>query len=164
MRIVRIPDISAIINRRNTRLPRDCYTKPMDDSIFTKIIKGEIPCHKIYEDARTLAFLDIHPIQPGHTLVIPKKQIEFVWDLPDEDYQAVMMTVKKVARHLRETLRVPYVGEQVIGVDVPHAHVQLIPFSTPAEYHAEQDMDSQPDHAALAAMAEKLALQAKIGI
>ncbi len=67
----------------------------MEDSIFTKIIKGEIPCHKVYEDAQTLAFLDIHPVQPGHMLVIPKQQIEFVWDLPDEIYQALMMTTKK---------------------------------------------------------------------
>jgi diadenosine tetraphosphate (Ap4A) HIT family hydrolase len=61
----------------------------MEESIFTKIVKGEIPSHKVYEDALTLAFLDIHPVQPGHTLVIPKKQVEFVWDLPEEDYQAV---------------------------------------------------------------------------
>lgn len=127
------------------------------DSIFTKIIKGEIPCHKIYEDDKTLAFLDIHPIQPGHTLVIPKKQVEFVWDLPDEDYQAVMATAKKVAKRLREALNVPYVGEQVIGVDVPHAHVQLIPFTTAAQYHAKQDMDSMPDHEALERLAERLA-------
>jgi histidine triad (HIT) family protein len=129
----------------------------MEDSIFTKIIKGEIPAHKIYEDDKTLAFLDIHPIQAGHTLVIPKKQIEFVWDLPDEEYQAVMATAKKVALHIRKTLGVNYVGEQVIGVDVPHAHVQLIPFNTPAQYHARQDMDAEPDQAALAEIAKTLA-------
>ena len=130
----------------------------MQDSIFTKIVKGEIPSHKVYEDDRVLAFLDIHPIQPGHTLVIPKKQVEFVWDLSDEDYQAVMTAAKKVARRLREALGVKYVGVQVVGVDVPHAHVQLIPFNTPAEYHAPQDMDAEPDHAALAELARTLAL------
>lgn len=130
----------------------------MADSIFTKIIKGEIPCHKLYEDELTLAFLDIHPVQPGHTLIIPKKQIEFVWDLPEEDYQAVMATTLKLARHLRETLGTKYVGERIVGVDVPHAHVQLIPFNTSAEYKASQDMGSEPDHAALARMAERLAL------
>lgn len=129
----------------------------MADSVFTKIVKGEIPCHKIYEDDQTLAFLDIHPIQPGHTLVIPKKQVEFVWDLDDETYQALMTAVKKVARRLRETLKVPYVGEQVIGVDVPHAHVQLIPFTTAAEYHAKQDMDTEPEYRILAALASQLA-------
>lgn len=129
----------------------------MEDSIFTKIIKGEIPCHKIYEDDSTLAFLDIHPVQPGHTLVIPKKQIEFVWDLPDEDYRAVMMTSKKVALRLRNILKVPYVSERVVGVDVPHAHVQLIPFSTTRQLHTPQDMNSEPDHPALAQLAQKLA-------
>lgn len=128
----------------------------MQESIFTKIINGDIPCHKIYEDDLTLAFLDIHPVQPGHALVVPKKQIEFVWDLPDTDYQAVMATTKKVALRLREVLGVAYVGERIIGVDVPHAHVQIIPFNTVAEYKTPQDMTSQPDHGALAAMAEKL--------
>lgn len=129
----------------------------MPDTIFTKIIKGEIPCHKLYEDDHTLAFLDIHPAQSGHTLIIPKKQIEFVWDLDDEDYKAVMNTAKKVARHLREVLGTKYVGERIVGVDVPHAHVQLIPFNTVDEFKAPQDMDTEPDHDALAAMAQKLA-------
>ncbi|MFA5004332.1 MAG: HIT domain-containing protein [Candidatus Saccharimonadales bacterium] len=131
----------------------------MQDSIFTKIIRGEVPCHKVYEDAKTFAFLDIHPIQPGHTLVVPKKQVEFVWDLEAEDYQAVMATAQKVAKRLREVLGVAYVGEQVIGVDVPHAHVQLIPFDTPAEYHARQDMTNEPDHAALAEIARKISME-----
>lgn len=129
----------------------------MSDSIFIKIINGEIPCHKVYEDEHTLAFLDIHPVQPGHTLVIPKKQIEFVWDVPPAEYQALMSTVQKVALQLREKLGVKYVGSQVIGVDVPHAHVHLIPFNTPEEYHQHPDMTADPDHDALAAMASKLA-------
>ena len=103
-----------------------------EPSIFTKIINGDIPAHKIYEDELTLAFLDIHPVQPGHVLVIPKQQIEFVWDLPDELYRAVMATTKKMALHLREVLDAPYVSERITGVDVPHAHVQLIPFSDAA--------------------------------
>jgi histidine triad (HIT) family protein len=128
-----------------------------DDSIFTKIIKGEIPSHKVYEDDKTLAFLDVHPVQPGHTLVIPKIQVEFVWDLDPEDYSALMETVKKVAQRLRETLGKTYIGEQVIGVDVPHAHVHLIPFSTVSEFRQTADMNEEPDHEALAAMAKKLA-------
>ena len=129
----------------------------MEDSIFTKIIKGEIPCHKIYEDDLTMAFLDIHPIQPGHTLVISKIQVEFVWDLPDEYYEAVMATAQKVAVRLRAVLAVPYVGEQVIGVDVPHAHVHLVPFSTSAEFHNKPDLQAEPDHPALATIAKSLA-------
>jgi len=128
----------------------------MQDSIFTKIVKGEIPAHKLYEDDLVLAFLDIHPVQPGHTLVIPKRQVEFVWDLPDADYIAVMGTAKKLALVLREVLGVHYVGELVMGVDVPHAHVQLIPFNTVNEFRAPQDMESDPDHPALATMAERL--------
>ncbi len=128
----------------------------MNDSIFTKIVNGEIPCHKIYEDERTLAFLDIHPLRPGHTLVIPKQQIEYVWDLPDELYQAVMMTTKKVALRLRDVLPEKYIHERIVGIDVPHAHVQLIPFNHSIELTKQQDMTSEPDHQALSAMARKL--------
>jgi histidine triad (HIT) family protein len=129
----------------------------MEPSIFTKIVRGEIPSHKLYEDERTFAFLDIHPVQPGHALIIPKKQVEFVWDLDDEDYAAVMATAKKVALRLRDVLGAKYVGELIMGVDVPHAHVQLIPFNEVAEFKAKQDMEAEPDHQALAEVAQKLA-------
>ena len=128
----------------------------MNDSIFTKIVNSEIPCHKIYEDELTLAFLDIHPLRPGHTLVIPKQQIEFIWDLPDELYQAVMMTTKKVALRLRGVLPEKYIHERIVGIDVPHAHVQLIPFNHSIELTKQQDMTSEPDHQALSVMASKL--------
>ena len=105
------------------------YTKTMQDSIFTKIIHGEIPCYKIYEDDKTLAFLDINPVTDGHTLVIPKVQVEFVWDLSDEDYLALMQTVKKVGERLRDVMGTQYVGQLVVGTDVPHAHVHVIPFN-----------------------------------
>lgn len=131
----------------------------MKESIFTRIIKGEIPSHKVYEDEQTFAFLDIHPVTPGHTLVIPKKQVEFLWDLDDEDYQAVMATAKKVALHLRKTLLTEYIGVQVVGTDVPHAHVHLIPFNHAAEYYRRADMASEPDHAALAVVADKVKMQ-----
>jgi histidine triad (HIT) family protein len=127
-----------------------------EPSIFTKIVNGEIPAHKIYEDELTLAFLDIHPVQPGHVLVIPKQQIEFVWDLPDDLYYAVMATTKKVALHVRETLNVPYISERITGVDVPHAHVQLIPFSDAAQLRVPQNLNAEPDHETLAALAERL--------
>jgi histidine triad (HIT) family protein len=130
----------------------------MKDSIFAKIVKGEIPCHKIYEDDKVLAFLDVYPAQPGHTLVLPKNGAEFVWDLADDDYDAVMSTSKKIALRLREVLGVKFVGQQVVGVDVPYAHVHLIPFNTVVEYKSPQDMSGEPDHEALAAMAEKLRL------
>jgi histidine triad (HIT) family protein len=132
-----------------------------EPSIFTKIINGEIPCHKVYEDSRTLAFLDINPVAEGHTLVIPKTEVEFVWDLSDEDYQAVMNTAKRIALRLREITGKPYVGEKVVGVDVPHAHVHLIPFASLEEFFPPTDKPREtaadPDHKALAEMAKKLA-------
>ena len=127
----------------------------MQQTIFSQIIAGTIPCHKVYEDAKTLAFLDINPVQAGHTLVVSKLQAEFVWELPPEEYAAVMETVKKVAQRLKSVLNVPYVGEKIVGVDVQHAHVHVIPISAAA------DLDARPiekvDHEALAALAKKLA-------
>lgn len=96
-------------------------------SVFTKIINGEIPCYKIYEDAKTLAFLDIHPETKGHTLVIPKKEIDKIYELPEEDYQALMSTVKKLSAHMEQVLGVRTLWK-VIGTDVPHAHVHLLPY------------------------------------
>lgn len=127
-----------------------------EPSIFTKIVNGDIPSHKVYEDEHTLAFLDIYAVVNGHTLVVPKKQVEFVWDLEDEDYQALMGTVKKVARRLREVMGAEYVGEKIIGVDVPHAHVHLIPFTETADLHRANQENAEPDHEALAALAQKL--------
>jgi len=101
----------------------------MKDSIFTKIIRGEIPAYKIYEDDTTIAFLDINPVRYGHTLVVPKRQIDQYIDLPDEEYAALWMTVKKVALRLRAVIGTQRVAVKIIGVDVPHAHVHLIPFN-----------------------------------
>ncbi len=129
----------------------------MEDSIFTKIIKGEIPSHKIYEDDSTLAFLDIHPKTPGHTLVVPKKQVEFVWDLEDADYQSLMAAVKKVALRIREVFNAPYVGELIVGIDVPHTHIHVYQFATMQESRHIPDPGADPDHAALAEIAKKLA-------
>ena len=101
----------------------------MQDSIFTKIIRGEIPCYKIYEDAETLAFLDIEPNVIGHTLVVPKKQVDQFNDLDDASYHAVFSTVKKVANHLQSKLGTDRIGLSIKGVDVPHAHVHVLPFN-----------------------------------
>ena len=132
-----------------------------EPSIFTKIIRGEIPAHRVYEDERTLAFLDIYSVIEGHVLVIPKTQVEFLWDLDETDYAAVMATSRNVAHRLRTVLEVPYVGEKVIGVDVPHAHVHLIPFTTARDFHAAgHETVAEPDHEALAKVAERLAFSA----
>ena len=130
----------------------------MQDSIFTKIVRGEITAHKIYEDEKTLAFLDIYPKNEGHTLIIPKVHpTEFVWDLDDDTYQALMNTARKVALRLREVLPYAYVHEAVVGTDVPYAHVHLIPFNETSQLHNPQRTDIEPDHAAFAALAKKLA-------
>lgn len=129
----------------------------MEQSIFTKIIKGEIPCHKIYEDEKTIAFLDIHPVQDGHTLVVPKNQVDKIYDLNEEDYQALMLTARKVAQRLQTAFNPPRVAYAVVGFDVPHAHVHLVPSA-----HGFADIDprnaaADPDHTKLAEIAARLA-------
>lgn len=96
-------------------------------SVFTKIITGEIPCYKIYEDENNLAFLDINPETAGHTLVIPKIEVDRIYDLPEEDYISLMLTAKKVARKMEDVLGKRVIWK-VVGTDVPHAHIHLMPF------------------------------------
>lgn len=128
----------------------------MEDSVFTKIIKGEIPCHKIYEDDDTLAFLTIQPFAPGHTLVIPKKQIDQLWDLEDEAYQKVLATAKKVALHLREVTGKDRIGVTVKGFDVPHVHVHLVPINRGDGVSLDQNDVPIADNETLAQVAEQL--------
>ena len=128
----------------------------MADSVFTKIIKGEIPSHKIYEDDKTYAFLDIHPAKPAHTLVVTKKQIDKFTDLPDEDYMALFAAVKKISQRLLKVMGTDRVRLSIVGTDVPHVHVHLIPFNE-NDKKVEQDQSKEPDHDTLAEMAAKLA-------
>jgi histidine triad (HIT) family protein len=130
----------------------------MNETIFTKIINGDIPSHKIYEDEKTFAFLDIHPVTEGHVLVIPKNPTEFIWDLPSEDYTALLQAAHKLGAHIREKLETPHVGMLVEGLGVPHAHVHLIPFTHGHEMRREADMSIEPDHQALAIIAERIRL------
>lgn len=102
-------------------------------SVFTKIINGEIPCYKVYEDDKTLAFLDINPETKGHTLVVPKNEVDKIYELPDEDYSALMATVKKLSKNMEEKLGQRTLWK-VIGTDVPHAHVHLLPFDESWEH------------------------------
>ena len=131
----------------------------MQDSVFTQIIKGELPYHKVYEDTKTIAFIPLHPIAKGHVLVVPKLQIDQFFDLPAEEYQALMATVQKVAQHMREVLQTKRVGLQVVGVDVPHAHVHVIAFDTLEEFRELPDESTPADHTVLAALAEKLRME-----
>ena len=108
-------------------------------SIFTKIIQGEIPCYKIYEDDKTFAFLDIHPESKGHVLVIPKNEVDKIYALPDEDYNALMTTVKKLSQHMEKQLGARILWK-VVGTDVPHAHVHLMPLDDTWEYGRTLDL------------------------
>ncbi len=96
-------------------------------TIFTKILAGEIPAHKILENDRYLAFLDIRPVNPGHTLVIPKQEIDYIFDIEDELLKGLMIFAKKVAKAIKQTVPCQKVGIMVAGIEVPHAHIHLIP-------------------------------------
>lgn len=130
----------------------------MNQTIFTKIINGEIPCHKIYEDERTFVFLDIHPAQPGHTLVISKTPAETFLDLDEQDVAALWQTVHKVGAKLKQAFPdKKRIGVLVEGFDIPHVHISLIPADNAEESRSIADPDAEVDHPALAALAQKLA-------
>ena len=99
----------------------------MEDSIFTKIIKGEIPCYKIYEDNTVFAMLDIDPLSDGHVLVFPKKQVDLLWDLDQDIYNHLMDIAKIIAEKIQNKLNPLRVGMVVEGFGVPHAHIHLVP-------------------------------------
>lgn len=99
-------------------------------SIFSKIIAGEIPAHKVAENDDFLAFLDIRPLAKGHTLVIPKQEIDYIFDIDDELLSRMMPFAKRVARAIKEVVPCERIGVSVIGLEVPHAHVHLIPINS----------------------------------
>ena len=96
-------------------------------SIFTRIINGEIPCYKVAEDDRFFAFLDINPLKAGHTLVIPKKEVDYIFDMTDEDLADMMLFAKKIASAIKQVVPCERIGLSVIGLEVPHAHIHLVP-------------------------------------
>ncbi|HOM63021.1 MAG TPA: HIT family protein [Dysgonamonadaceae bacterium] len=96
-------------------------------TIFTKIIEGEIPCYKIAEDERFFAFLDINPMSKGHTLVVPKQETDYIFDLDDTTLSEMIIFAKKIAKAVENAVPCKRVGLMVIGLEVPHAHIHLIP-------------------------------------
>ena len=96
-------------------------------SIFSKIVSGEIPCHRIAETADYLAFLDVMPLAVGHTLVIPKRETNYIFDVEDEELAGLMVFAKKIARAIEAAVPCTRIGLSVIGLEVPHAHVHLVP-------------------------------------
>lgn len=128
----------------------------MQDSVFTKIINGQLPCDKVYEDERTIAIIPLHPIARGHVLVIPKAQVNQLMELEADDYQAVMETVRKVGQRMKSVLDAERIGLQVVGLDVPHVHVHIVAFNTLEEYRELPDQTAEPDFAKNKALADRL--------
>ena len=98
-------------------------------SIFTRIINGEIPCYRVAEDDRFIAFLDVRPLKPGHTLVVPKAETDYIFDLDDRTLADMMLFAKKIAKAMKEVIECRRIGVAVIGLEVPHAHIHLIPIT-----------------------------------
>lgn len=123
-------------------------------SIFTRIINGEIPCHTLAEDDRYLAFLDVRPACRGHALVIPKQEIDNVFDLPDDLLAGLLVFAKPVARAIRKVIPCKKVGVMVVGIEVPHAHVHLMPINAVAEMSFANAKPAE--HASLAPLAAEI--------
>ena len=96
-------------------------------TIFSRIFNGEIPCYKIAENDKFFAFLDINPVQKGHTLVVPKNEVDYIFDIDDNDIQEMMLFAKQVAVKIKEAIPCTKIGVAVIGLEVPHAHIHLVP-------------------------------------
>lgn len=124
-------------------------------SIFTKIISGEIPCHKISENDQFLAFLDVFPLVHGHVLVVPKKEIDYIFDIDDSELAEMIIFSKKVAKALRQAVPCKRIGVAVIGLEVPHAHIHLVPMNTADDVNFTRPK-LKPSQEELADMAEKI--------
>ena len=123
-------------------------------TIFSKIINGEIPSHKIAEDENYYAFLDINPVQPGHVLVVPKLEEDYIFDLPDDVLGGMMVFAKKVATAIKAATGCVKVGVAVLGLEVPHAHIHLIPITHEGDMNFAKK--SNPTQEELAEMAERI--------
>lgn len=110
-------------------------------SIFTRIINGEIPCHKVAETSDYLAFLDIRPQTKGHTLCIPKREIDYIFDLEDEYLAGLMTFAKKVARAVKQVVPCKRIGVAVVGLEVPHTHIHLIPINAVSDISFKEPLD-----------------------
>jgi histidine triad (HIT) family protein len=123
-------------------------------SLFTRIINGEIPCHKICEDENYFAFLEIRPINSGHTLVVPKAEVDYLFDVDDDSLGGMMVFAKKVARAVKKSVDCKRLGVMVAGLEVPHAHIHLIPITGLGDLNFENQKEADNDE--LAQVAEKI--------
>jgi len=121
-------------------------------SIFSRIVAGEIPCYKVAETDECLAFLDVNPVVKGHVLCIPKKEVDYIFDLDDELFIKLHKFSRKVAKGLKKTCPCIKVGVAVVGIDVPHAHIHLMPLNNPGDlnfaHHVKMDPEEMKDLAA----------------
>ncbi len=117
-------------------------------SIFSKIVNGEIPCHKIAENEEFLAFLDVFPIALGHTLVIPKREVDYIFDLDEDAYARLFLFARSIVPALEKTVTCLRVGISVIGLEVPHAHVHLLPLNSMADADFKKKIKITPDELA----------------
>lgn len=124
-------------------------------TLFSRIVSGEIPCHKIAENDQFLAFLDIMPLAEGHTLVIPKQEIDYIFDLPDDLLAGLILFAKSLAPALQQAVPCKRIGVSVIGLEVPHAHVHLIPMNTISDVNFSRPKLT-PSQDELAATAERI--------
>ncbi|MBB3836247.1 histidine triad (HIT) family protein [Runella defluvii] len=125
-------------------------------SIFTRIVNGEIPCHKIAETDDFLAFLDVFPCAPGHTLVIPKQEVDYIFDLDEALYTGLMQFSKTVAAAVEKAVPCKRIGVAVVGLEVPHAHVHLIPLNSMADMNFNNKLKmSQEELAEIATKIKK---------
>lgn len=124
-------------------------------SLFSKIVAGEIPCHKVLEDECHLAFLDIMPLVKGHVLVIPKREVDYIFDLSPEELSRLWTFAQRVAIGMKSVLPCKRIGTAVIGLEVPHAHIHLVPLQTVGDINFEKPK-LRPDSAELAEVAELL--------
>ena len=108
-------------------------------SIFTKIIQGEIPCYKLAEDENFLAFLDVRPLSKGHTLVIPKTEVDYIFDIDSQLYKELFIFAKTVAQALKKAIPCKRIGIAVIGLEVPHAHIHLVPMNEIGDLNFEKE-------------------------
>jgi histidine triad (HIT) family protein len=108
-------------------------------TLFTRIINGEIPCYKIAENELFIAFLDILPVAMGHALVVPKKEIDYIFDLPEEELRELNLFAKEVARKIQSVIPCKKIGVSVIGLEVPHAHMHLIPINNIHDMNFEKE-------------------------
>jgi len=122
-------------------------------SIFSKIVQGEIPCHKIAEDDQFLAFLDVIPLVEGHTLVIPKQEIDYIFDLDPEVLAGLMKFAQRIAPAIKKAIPCKRIGVAVIGLEVPHAHVHLVPLNRMLDINFSQEK-LKPSQESLAKTAE----------